>query len=64
MQNLVGPTLVAMATTFAIGAESNRLPACSIIIVLLLYLLQAVSILKTTPTHVSGVSFTVGLLRG
>ena len=23
-----GPTLVAMATTFALGAESNRLPAC------------------------------------
>jgi len=31
MQNVVGPTLVAMATTFALGtvsAESNRLPAC------------------------------------
>ena len=28
MQNLVRPTLVAMATTFALGAESNRLPAC------------------------------------
>jgi len=24
----VQPTLVAMATTFALGAESNRLPAC------------------------------------
>jgi len=23
-----GPTLVAMATTFGLGAESNRLPAC------------------------------------
>jgi len=28
MQNLVRQTLVAMATTFALGAESNRLPAC------------------------------------
>jgi len=28
MQNLVRLTLVAMATTFALGAESNRLPAC------------------------------------
>jgi len=28
MQNVVGPTLVATATTFALGAESNRLPAC------------------------------------
>jgi len=28
MQNLLRPTLVAMATTFALGAESNRLPAC------------------------------------
>jgi len=28
MQNVVGPTLVALATTFALGAESNRLPAC------------------------------------
>jgi len=28
MQNLVRPTLVAMATTFALGSESNRLPAC------------------------------------
>ena len=24
----VGPTLVAMATTFGLGAESSRLPAC------------------------------------
>ena len=24
----MGPTLVAMATTFSLGAESNRLPAC------------------------------------
>ena len=24
----VQPTVVAMATTFALGAESNRLPAC------------------------------------
>jgi len=24
----VGPTLVAMATTFALGTESNRLPTC------------------------------------
>ena len=24
-----GPTLVAMATTFALGAESSRLPACN-----------------------------------
>ena len=24
----VGPIFVAMATTFALGAESNRLPAC------------------------------------
>jgi len=28
MQNLVRPTLVAMATTFELGAEFNRLPAC------------------------------------
>ena len=28
MQNLVGLTLVAMATTLALGAQSNRLPAC------------------------------------
>ena len=28
MQNLVRLTLVAMATTFALCAESNRLPAC------------------------------------
>ena len=28
MQNLVRQTLVAMATTFALGAESNCLPAC------------------------------------
>ena len=28
MQNVVGPTLVAVATIFALGAESNRLPAC------------------------------------
>jgi len=28
MQNVVGPTLVAMATKFALGAETNRLPAC------------------------------------
>ena len=30
MQNVVGPTLVAMAMTFGLGAESNRLPACLI----------------------------------
>jgi len=28
MYSVVGPTLVAMVTTFALGAESNRLPAC------------------------------------
>ena len=28
MQNLVRQTLVAMTTTFVLGAESNRLPAC------------------------------------
>jgi len=28
MQNLIRLTLVATATTFALGAESNRLPAC------------------------------------
>jgi len=28
MQNLVRLTLVAMATTFALGAESDRLSAC------------------------------------
>jgi len=29
MQNVVGPTFVAMATTFAlVDVESNRLPAC------------------------------------
>ena len=28
MQNVVGPTLVAMATKFGLGAESSRLPAC------------------------------------
>ena len=28
MQNVEGPTFVAMATTFALGAESNRLPVC------------------------------------
>ena len=32
MQNAVGPTLVAMATTFALGAESNRLTACCLIL--------------------------------
>jgi len=32
MQNLVRPTLVAMATTFAIGTESNRLPACVLLL--------------------------------
>ena len=26
--NVVRPTLVAMATTFSLGAESNRLPVC------------------------------------
>ena len=30
MQNLVVPTVVAMATTFALGAESKRLPACTV----------------------------------
>jgi len=30
MQNVVGPILIAMETTFALGAESNRLPACHI----------------------------------
>jgi len=30
MYNVVGPTLVGMATTFALGAESNRLPACQL----------------------------------
>jgi len=28
LKNVAGPTLVAMATTFALGAESSRLPAC------------------------------------
>ena len=28
MQNLVRLNIVAMATTFVLGAESNRLPAC------------------------------------
>jgi len=28
MYNVVGPTLVAMATKFGLGAESSRLPAC------------------------------------
>ena len=28
MPNVVGPTLVAMATTFGLGAEIYRLPAC------------------------------------
>jgi len=28
MQNVVGPTLVAMATKFGLGAEIHRLPAC------------------------------------
>jgi len=35
MQNLVGPTLVAMATTFALGAESKRLPACLLSLLIL-----------------------------
>jgi len=26
-----GPTLVSMATTFVLGAESNRLPACYVL---------------------------------
>jgi len=30
MQNIVGPTLVAMTTTFGLGAEFSRLPACSV----------------------------------
>ena len=29
MQNVVRPTLLAMATTFGLGAESSRLPACN-----------------------------------
>jgi len=29
MQNVVGPTLVAMATKFGLGAEISRLPACT-----------------------------------
>ena len=28
MHNVVGTTLVAMATKFGLGAESGRLPAC------------------------------------
>jgi len=28
MQNVVGPTLVAMATKFGLGAEIHGLPAC------------------------------------
>ena len=38
MHNIVGPTLVAMATKFGLGAEigrSNRLPACLYIHVIL-----------------------------
>jgi len=31
MRNLVRLTLVAMATTLALGAESNRLPACLLV---------------------------------
>jgi len=31
MQNVLEPTLVAMATTFALGVETNRLPACLLI---------------------------------
>jgi len=27
----MGPTLVAMATTFGLGAEYSRLPACSVV---------------------------------
>jgi len=31
MQNVVGPTLVAMATKFGLGAEIHRLPACIVV---------------------------------
>jgi len=35
-----GPTFVAMATTFALGAESNRLPACMYVSLSVTLLLQ------------------------
>jgi len=47
----VGSTLVAMATTFALGAESSRLPAC-------LHICVRVSLVhfQVSPTGVSAVS--------
>jgi len=47
MQNVVGPTLVAMATKFRLGAESNRLPACNIYYFVLQYTSYAIQYIQT-----------------